>query len=223
MHTSDLIRHLAARAAPVRRLPRPWVRVALWLAVSLPYVALIVLMMPPRGDLALRLADAKFLVEQAAAFATAILAAAAAFAMTVPGRSRAVGLLPLPPLAIWLASLGKGCLQDWLREGFAGVALAPDWACLPKIALIGSVPAIAIVAMLRRGAPLRPNATLALAGLAAAALGNVGLRLFHAQDASIMVLVWQFGSVALLSAVSGAMGGLVLRWPSMAAACQRAP
>lgn len=222
MDTQDLIRHLAARAARVRPLPRPWVRAALWLAVSVPYAALIVLMMSPRDDLSVQLANPKFLVEQAAALATAVLAAVAAFAMTVPGHSRAVWLLPLAPLAIWLGSLGRGCLQEWLRKGVEALTLSPDWACFPKIALIGSVPAIAIVAMLRRGAPLRPSATIALAGLAAAALGNVGLRLFHPQDASLMVLVWQVGSVAVLSAVSGAAGSLVLRWPSKTVLLQSA-
>ena len=57
--------------------------------------------------------------------------------------------------------------------------------------------------MLRRGAPLTPFATMALGGLAAAALGDFGLRLFHSQDASLMVLVWQFGTVVVLSVLAG--------------------
>jgi hypothetical protein len=51
-----------------------------------------------------------------------------------------------------------------------------------------------------------PHAAVALAGLAAAGLGNFGLRLFHAQDASLMVLVWQFGSVAVLTGLAGSAG-----------------
>src|SRR3546814_18751817 len=66
---------------------------------------------------------------------------------------------------------------------------------------------------LRRGAPMAPRMTVALGALAAAAVGNFGLRLFHYQDAGLMVLIWQFGSVALLSALAGWSGGAVLHWP----------
>jgi hypothetical protein len=48
-----------------------------------------------------------------------------------------------------------------------------------------------------RGAPLSPRITPALGALAAAALGNFGLRVFHPADASLMVLIWHFGGVAL--------------------------
>jgi hypothetical protein len=54
--------------------------------------------------------------------------------------------------------------------------------------------------------------TVMLGALAAAALGNVGLRLFHPQDASLMILVWQFGSVALLSIRAGWGGHRILDW-----------
>ena len=65
--------------------------------------------------------------------------------------------------------------------------------CIPAIALAGAVPAALIVFMLRRGAPIGPGLSMALGGLAAAGLGSFGLRLFHAEDASLMVLVWQLG------------------------------
>jgi hypothetical protein len=69
--------------------------------------------------------------------------------------------------------------------------------------------------MLRRGAPLTPKITTALGGLAAAGLGNFGLRLFHPQDSSLMVLVWQMGSVLLLTLLCGMAGRLLLRWRLM--------
>ena len=58
-----------------------------------------------------------------------------------------------------------------------------------------------------------PCTTVALGGLAAAGLGNFGLRLFHPQDASLMVLFWQFGSVAALTALGALSGRRFLRWP----------
>jgi hypothetical protein len=210
--TSELVRQLTSEAGPVGRLPRPWARTAIWLAIVLPAVAIVVLIMSPRDDLMTKLTETRFLIEQAAAFATALTAAMAAFCMVVPGQSRWVALLPLAPLTVWLASLGQGCLASWLQWGTDGLRFHPDWVCFPAIALVGSVPAVAMLVMLRRGAPMAPRLTIALGALAAAALGNFGLRLFHYQDASLMVLVWQFGSVALLAALASWRGDHLLQW-----------
>jgi hypothetical protein len=213
METDRLIHQLAAEAAPVQPLANPWKRTGLWLAMAIPYVALVVIVMAPRPDLAMQLADPRFQVEQVAAFVTAILAAAAAFSCTVPGRGRAICLLPIVPLAISLVSLGYGCVQDWRALGPEGLRLRIDWDCLPAAALVGIVPAIAIMVMLRRGAPLFPRATLAMAGLAVGALAQTGMQIYHVGDISLMVLVWHLGSVAVLAAVAGWMGRWVLRWP----------
>ena len=103
METNKLIARLAADATPVRPLAAPWVRMLVWLAISLPYVATVVLLMPPEVNLAQALRDKQFLVEQAATLATAVMAAIAAFGSVVPGHDRRLFLLPLAPLA-----LGKG-------------------------------------------------------------------------------------------------------------------
>lgn len=221
METESLIHQLAAKATPVRPLPAPWKRTGLWLAIAFPYVALIVILMSPRPDLAMQLADSRFQVELVAALATAILAAVAAFACTVPGQSRTVCLLPMAPLAIWLASLGYGCIQDWRALGPEGLRLRIDWDCMPAAALIGIVPAIAMVAMLRRGAPLFPRVTLAMGALAVGALAQTGMQIYHVGDISIMVLVWHLGSVAVLAAVAGWFGRWVLRWPNLAGLLER--
>lgn len=184
----------------------------------MPWVALVVLLMAPRADLAGKLTEARFLIEQAAALVTAVTAAVAAFCLAVPGYGWKPALLPVLPLALWLGSLGQGCLESWLRFGDDAWRLTPDWVCFPSIVMVGAVPALAMVLMLRRGAPMAPRLTVALGALAAAALGNFGLRLFHPQDASLMVLVWQFGTVALLSALAGWSGASILRWPHAATA-----
>jgi len=212
METNELIARLAADTTPVRPLPAPWIRVLLWLAMSLPYVAAVVLLIPPGVEPAQALVDKQFLVEQGATLATALAAAIAAFCGVVPGYDRKILVLPLVPLAVWLASLGQGCVQDWIRAGANGLQLRADWDCLPPAALIGIIPATAMVIMLRQGAPLLPRATLALAALAMAALANFGLRLFHLGDASIMVLFWHFGGVGVLSVIAACLGRYVLRW-----------
>ncbi|MBX9777040.1 MAG: DUF1109 domain-containing protein [Xanthobacteraceae bacterium] len=207
-----MIEELAAAVDAVRPLPPPSIRTAAWLALSLPFLALVVVVMSPRADMFARLMDTRFLVEQAAALLAGVAAAYAAFVSTIPGANRKLLLLPVFPFAVWLGTLGLGCLQSWLRSGPHGLALQPDWVCFPMIMLVGSLPAVAIVTMLRRGAPLSPCTTIALGGLAAAGLGNFGLRLFHPQDASIMVLVWQVGSVLVLATLAGCLGRQLFNW-----------
>lgn len=210
--TEALIGRLAKDAARTIPLPPPPRRTLIWFACAVPYVALIVLVMGLRGDIGEKLSQARFAVEELAALATALTAAFAAFWAVIPGRARWPLFLPALPLAVWLGSLGQGCIQTWMNFGRAGLTVGDDWICLPVIALVGALPAAVMAFMIRRGAPIYPHVAVALGGLAAAALGNVGLRLFHPTDASLMVLVWQFGSVALLATFAGLCGPLVHTW-----------
>jgi len=212
MDNDELIKRLAADLQPVRPLRPPWARSVLWMAIALPYVAAVAwnkLMMVDPAQVG---ADARFMIEQAATLATALTAAIAAFRSVIPGFDRRILLLPLAPLGVWLASVGQGCVQDWLRLGAEGLSIRPDWDCLPMAAIIGIVPGAAIVAMLRKGAPLRPRLTLALAALAVASVANFGLQFAHVRDASIMVLAWHLGAAAVLSALGGWLGERILGW-----------
>lgn len=211
MQTSELIRHLATGAAPVHRLLPPSLRTAMWLGISLPYVCAVVVMKSAAIDFLGKI-DARFALEQAAILATSLTAAIAAFASVIPGHHRKIYLLPLLPLAVWLGSLGQGCAHDWLRFGADGLQVRPDWECVPAAIFIGIIPAIAMVVMLRRGAPLAPRVSVTLGALAVAALGNFGLRIFHIGDVSVMVLVWHFGALALISVLAGRIGRHVLNW-----------
>jgi hypothetical protein len=211
LDTNELIQKLASQPAPVQRLASPWRRSAIWFAISVPYAALVILSYPMDFNL-WQITDVRFVIEQVAAMTTAAAAAIAAFASVVPGYDRRLLLLPLAPLAAWLAALGEGCVQDWLRFGGDGLALRTDWECLPAAALVGAVPAIAIVIMLRRGAPLVPHVTLVLAAVAVAGLANFAMRLHHYGDASIIILVWHLGSVFFLALVAGLLGRHVLNW-----------
>ncbi|MGH6814325.1 MAG: NrsF family protein [Hyphomicrobiaceae bacterium] len=218
MRTDGLIRALVAEARPVRRLPSPERRAFTWLLLSAAYGAFIVFMIGLRPDIQTKLTDVPFALETGAAFLTGLSAAVAAFCAGVPGRPLWERSVPLAPLAVWLASLGEGCWRSWVRLGAAGLDMQPDLICFPSILLVSVVPGALILWMIRRGAPITPVAATALATLAAAALGAAALRLFHTQDASVMVLVWQFGSVAVLTGL-GALGGRqLLRWPERQAA-----
>lgn len=212
MRTDRVIERLVEDLEPTKPLHPPWLRVVAWLALALPYIALVVYVVSPRADLLSKAWEWRFAIEQGAAFLTGAAAAYAAFASTIPGINRKILLLPAFPFAIWLGSIGQGCVADWLRLGSEGLSFKPDFFCFPAIVVVGAVPAVVMAIMLRRGAPLTPCATVALGGLAAAGLGNFGLRLFHPQDASLMILVWQIGSVFLLTAMAGCVGRHIMNW-----------
>jgi len=215
-HTDRLIERMMGDLEPVRPLPHPWIRTAAWFALAIPYVTLVVFANSPRADLVSKVTELRFMIEEMAALATGLTAATAAFAVTIPDYNRKIIALPALPVAIWLGSLTQGCLESWVQVGPDSLLLKPDWFCFPAIVLVGAVPAITMAIMLRRGAPLMPCATVALGGLAAAGLGDFGLRLFHSPDASLMVLVWQFGSVVVLTFLAGCTGRYLLNWKSIA-------
>ncbi len=212
METEELIESLAKNAAPVRPLSAPMTRAMLWLAISLPYVAGIALSYKMSGNEILLSVDTRYVIQQLATVATAATAAIAAFCCVVPGRDRRIAFLPLLPLAVWLASLAEEWTDIWLRSGAKGLSLRVGWDCVPGSGLLAVVPAVAIVIMLRRGAPLHPRSTLALGALAAIALGNLGLRLFNVGDVAIMTVVWHLGAGAMLFGLAWWLGPRMLAW-----------
>jgi hypothetical protein len=212
MDTDAFIAGITAEAEPVRRLRRPWLRTVFWIALALPPLALVIAGHGLDVGLDTILGDKRLIVEEIAVLATAVSAAVAAFASTVPGESRKWLWLPVVPLAIWLLAVGKGCVDDFARLGPDWLSLRLDTGCLLPMMLISIVPTIAMVVMLKRGAPLSPRLSLALGALATAAIVNFGLRLFHVGDISLMVLVWHFGLIAVLSALAGFVAPRILAW-----------
>ncbi|HEY8623195.1 MAG TPA: NrsF family protein, partial [Casimicrobiaceae bacterium] len=66
--------------------------------------------------------------------------------------------------------------------------------------------------MLRHAAPLRPTAVALISSLAVAAITASALSLFHEFDATIMILMWNFGSAALLIGLGGLLGRKMFAW-----------
>lgn len=76
-----------------------------------------------------------------------------------------------------------------------------------------SIPlAMVLFLMVRHAGPIRPVATAFTGALALASLASAGLTLFHGLDATIMVLVWHMGTVALIVAVLSLSGRRLFSW-----------
>ncbi|WP_454739691.1 NrsF family protein [Cupriavidus necator] len=205
-NTPDLIDSLVADATPVRRLHRPVVRVACWLLLAALLLALVALVHGVRPDLALKLQQPVFVASVAAAIVTGILAAAAAFIASVPGRSRRWLLLPLPALAVWVGTIGYGCLTNWVEIGPEGMSPGETARCFATLVVVSTPLSIALMTMLRYVARLSPVPVAMCASLAVAAMAATSLSLIHPLDASAMVLLWNLG-VALLFVGAGSLFG----------------
>ena len=210
MKAEELITCLTADAASVKRLAPPMRLAAYWLIASIIQAALVVSYLGLRPDITERLSEPHFLFETGAAVATAMFAAVAAFCAGCPGRPLWERFAPVLPISAWLMFLVYGYRSAGDEAGL--LRLPADPLCLPFIVAVGFLPAMLIFWMIRRGAPLAPTSTAALASLAAAALGAAGLRLFHPQDESIMILIWQCGSVLVLTLAGAVIGRHLIYW-----------
>jgi hypothetical protein len=148
-----------------------------------------------------------FVGTTAATLVTALLAAAAAFVLSVPGaeRSPAQRIMPLAAGRLWAPMLAVGLTTggDPVRRL---LSLPFHWLCLIEIAGLGLVPAWALFAMLRRAAPLRRSWSAALATLAAVALGAAATQFLCPIDDPAHLLVGHVPPVASL-AIGGAIAG----------------
>jgi len=205
-----LIRDLAADLAPVRRLRSPGVRTFSWLVI-VAATADILAMIADLPALGHRLAAAPDLwLAVTGSTSTAILAAFAAFQLSLPDARRAWALLPLPATLLWIVASGFGCLRARFVPETHAADLSEARDCL--IFIIGlSVPLSALlIIMLRRGCSLQPGLTTATAGFAAAAAAATLLNFFHPFDAAATDLAVHVLAVSLIIAGNRALGGRLL-------------
>lgn len=211
---SDLSRHdaliesLGAQLTPVRRLLPPWRRTLAWLLLVLGIGGLL-LMHYGSAPMLQRWAHAPDLgVAAMGALLTAVTAAWAAFALSVPGRSRAWIWLPALPAALWVGASGVGCL----RAVFSADPHAHTAAdCL--FLIIGfSIPLSALLIwLLRRACPLSPVRIAILAGLASAGAAAVLLEICHNMVSTGTDLALHAVAVMIVIGVNAAMGGRLLQ------------
>ena len=210
--TPDLIASLAANATPVRRLRPPMMRAACWLLLAAVVLALLAVNQGIRPDLVQRLQEPAFAAGMAASLLTGVLAAIAAFLVSLPDRSRLWLLLPVPALIAWLSNVGYQCLTQWVAIGPDGMSFGEAARCFATLVLTSLPLSLTMLVMLRYAAPLRPTAVTLVGSLAVAAVTATALSLFHVIDASVMILMWNLGTAILFVGLSGAFGRRMFRW-----------
>ncbi|PRF70489.1 DUF1109 domain-containing protein [Burkholderia multivorans] len=210
--TADLIDSLVADATPVRHLAAPAWRATGWLLLAVLLLACVAIAHGMRPDLLLKLHQRVFVTSVAAAALTGILSTVAAFVASIPGRSRRWLLLPVPALLTWISTIGYGCLTNWVEVGPTGLSLGETARCFATLTLTGVPLSLTMLIMLRHVARLAPVPVAMTGSLAVSAMIAVALSLFHPLDATIMILMWNLCTSAILLLVSARYGRQLFAW-----------
>src|SRR5271170_3838591 len=206
-----LVRALSADLTPVHRLASPGLRLLTWLAI-LGAVALSLAMVSDVGAMIRRLMAAPDMMWLAAigSMLTAVLAAAAAFELSLPDRKAAWALLPLPAVLLWIGASGMGCLRAWpVAEAYPMPVDQPEH-CLIFILGLSLPLSLLLIAMLQRGFSLRPNLTAIIGGLACASAAATLLNFIHPYDAAATDLAIHAFAVVIVILVNTIFGGRIL-------------
>jgi hypothetical protein len=207
----DIIRSLIADLEPVRPLPPPGRRALLWLVVVAALAFMLAAVADRPAALARLTAAPDIWLAASGSALTMVLAAIAAFQLSLPDRSRLWALLPVPAALLWLGASGAGCLRVWLVPGTHAAVLDDSKDCIAFILALAVPLSALLLAMLRRGHTLQPGLTAVVAGFASAAAAATLLVLFHPYDASATDVTVHVIAVALVIIANRAPGGRLLQ------------
>ncbi len=201
-----LIQGLTSDLQPVKPLPPAGRRALIWLG----FVIVAGLVLSLIADLsAFRqrfMASPDMWLAMTGSALTAVLAAIAAFKLSLPDSPRAWAWLPLPAALLWIVASGLGCLRDYILPGTHVAPLGETMECLAIIVALSVPFSLLMFAMLREAFSLLPALTATVAGLAVAAASATLLNLVHPFDAAAVDLLVHAFAVALVIVVSSFFG-----------------
>jgi len=203
---SRLIGDLSADLKPVRRLAPPWLRALYWLAAVLGLALVLIAIRIVFNWSGASEVDPYVMPGAIASGVTAALAAFAAFELSLPDRSNAWALLPLPAFAVWVAINGLGCVAS-LANPAAQSGMPQFFSCLAIILALSIPLSVATIVMVRRARPLRPLPVAILGGLAASAAGATLLLLVHPHDSAVLDLCSHALAVIVVVGINALIGG----------------
>jgi len=213
MKTDDLIAVLTTDAGHVDTgsLTRQTGLVALGGLIAA--AAAVVALLGARVDLSVALMTPPVLAKLVLGASVAGLALLAYQRSLRPGRP-ALGplllvLLPLLAVAAWaLTTLAGQPTANW-----TSLIFGRSWrACLVAVTLYAMLPFIALVALARHGACIRPRLTGIAAGLASAGLATIAYALHCPEDALPFVAAWYPLTMAVSATIGALAAPRLLRW-----------
>ncbi len=212
MKTDDLITAIAADAgAP--RAPIAWL---VWLGAGVGVIATAVLfslLLPMRPDMAAALGDTHFLFKWA--FSLTLLATALALVVrlarpqAVPDWQLYILLVAPLVLAVGVASELMALPSSYWMPTMIGTNPV---GCMLFIPILSALPLVAMIFVLRRGAPARPALTGAVAGLVAAGIAATFYATHCQNDSPLFLAAWYVLATVIVAMVGALLGARLLRW-----------
>ena len=204
--TEDLIAQLTQSLVPVKRLAPPGHRAGFLSIVATMVIGLVCWHQGLRTDIAIKLADASFVVAVLAAWLTGATATLAALEVSLPGGRKTWAWLPLPSAILWIWGVGWGCLAHWVSVLEAKPVEDSAIHCLTTL-VAASIPlTLALWLSVSKAKPLARSNTSWLSAVAVAAFADVAHLLCHVVEATIFVLIMNLGTAAVIVAVLGLLG-----------------
>ena len=205
MTIDQLIVSLAQNAGAVRPLPAPSARLVRWTGRAVIVTTVSALIIGVRADAPRLIGRPAFAGLALLTLLTAVLSAACALVLSIPGAERtpAQRALPLAAAGAWVAALFALINVDGHTTARL-LALPVHPLCIIEIAGLGLLPGWSLFAMVKRAAPLKPHWAAAMATLAAVAIGAAGTQFLCPIDDPAHQLVGHFVPVAIF-AVAGAL------------------
>ncbi len=213
MRTDDLIDRLVAEAGPVRggeHLRYTGLALAAGGAVTL---LLFTVVFGPRASLWSAMAQPVVLAKTVLPLGLGLLALPLALTAARPAArpgiaARAVWVVPAIAALLFLWAMvvppDKG-----RQMAFVGKSLS---YCLPAIVALSLPMTAALLAALRKWAPVNPQVCGALAGLAAGGIAAAVYSLYCTEDTPLFYAVWYSTGIVLAAGIGALAGGRLLRW-----------
>lgn len=211
MKTDQLIAALAADAGPERELGTV---LLLQLLPALAASVLFLLAGPGlREDLGQALQSPVSSMRLVLSLVLGLLALRLGLALAQPGcvrrgQARIIAVIPLVAAGLWLWT-ARATPPGGLGMAIQGKTIG---LCLFFIPLLASLPTLAILMSLRRGASMAPRRSAIAAGLAGGGFGAAIYALHCTEDSPLFYVTWYGVAILAVTLVSGVFGARLLRW-----------
>jgi hypothetical protein len=212
MKTSELIAALAADPVPEPiRLGR---RIAVALAIGfVGSLAIYLLMLRPRPDIADAMGTMRFKLKFVDAFAFALPSVLLTLRLARPdARPRAIALWLLAPLMILAAGVAGELMVTPSNEWMSRLVGHNSMFCLRTIPLLAAPMLAALIVALRAGAPMHPALTGALAGAASAGIAAFLYASHCPDDSPLFVATWYPLATLICMGLGALAGRRFLAW-----------
>ena len=191
----ELIHDLVRDLTPVTRLASPARRTLYFALPSMFVTALLAAHSGVRTDLDAKLTDLTFALETLSLMALFVGAGLAALTSVIPGAALKSPLrVTILAAGAWLLLIAAGFIVNGVGGFPSGVSdqafVVSGFACVRRTLLLAALPALLLLAMVRRSAPAHSRLTGALVAVSAAGLAILGTRLVCYKDEALHVLSW---------------------------------